>query len=241
VLGAGWSVIRGNGEYYLLDYGTPRAPAAWSHPTEATALAWLHEQLAERYIGRVATWPDSLSLRYPAAPPLRVVHGSPRSHYEGLSPLATADEIAERLAGVDEPVIVAGHTHVPMDRTVDRWRVFNPGSVGLPLDGRHAASYLVLDGDEGGWQPTFRRVPYDVNLVLAEFEWQQVVERCGVIGHLMVREFATARTQLSPFQRWRAAARPDAELSEALLAEFTAIDPEPYRGPLHRSRQVEAS
>src|SRR5579871_3709067 len=77
----GWPVIRGNQEIYLLDQDTPRAPAAWDKYTIAR---WTREQLGPRWLDVIATWPDSLSLRFRDAPPLRVVHGSPRSHFEGI-------------------------------------------------------------------------------------------------------------------------------------------------------------
>ena len=39
VTAGGWAVIRGNNEFYLLDYDTPRAPAAWSNPNLTLNLA----------------------------------------------------------------------------------------------------------------------------------------------------------------------------------------------------------
>jgi predicted phosphodiesterase len=43
----GWAVIRGNHEYYLLDYGTPRAPAPWSDPDHFSTLPWLRRSPTE--------------------------------------------------------------------------------------------------------------------------------------------------------------------------------------------------
>jgi hypothetical protein len=37
------------------------------------------------------------------------------------------------MSGVDEEVLVTGHTHIQFDRRVARWRSINPGSVGLPF------------------------------------------------------------------------------------------------------------
>jgi predicted phosphodiesterase len=229
----GWSAIRGNGEFYLLDYMTPRMPAAWSDRTQYATLPLLNEQLAD-WRTRIAAWPDTLSLRLPDAPPLRVVHGSPRSPWEGLTPLAPDDELRAKLAGVEEATVIAGHTHTVMDRSVAEWRILNPGSVGVPLDGCFAASYMLLDGDADGWRPTFRRVPFDYAPLFAEFERQRFIERCGVIGRLIVGEFRTARIQVVPFLRWRAAHRPDAPITPTLLEEFLTCDPWEYISPLFR-------
>src|SRR5437764_13155945 len=70
----GWTVIRGNQEIYLLDQDTPRAPDAWRHYTISR---WTRDQLGTYWLNVIATWPDSLSLRFRNAPTLRVVHGSP--------------------------------------------------------------------------------------------------------------------------------------------------------------------
>ena len=58
--------------------------------------------------------------------------------------------------------------HAPLLRTLDGWRLLNPGSVGLAYEKRgeryvniSRAEYLLLDGDD----VQFRRVPYDVRAV----------------------------------------------------------------------------
>jgi predicted phosphodiesterase len=43
---AGWAVIRGNNEFYLLDYNTPRQPEHWR---EFELLPWLHGQLKGKW------------------------------------------------------------------------------------------------------------------------------------------------------------------------------------------------
>ncbi|MEZ4582429.1 MAG: hypothetical protein R3A10_12470 [Caldilineaceae bacterium] len=64
-----------------------------------------------------------------------------------------------------KPVIVAAHTHRPLDRDLGRWRVFNGGAVGLPYNGDPRAQYLLLDlvatPDGPTWTPCFRQVDYD--------------------------------------------------------------------------------
>lgn len=236
IVAGGWAAVRGNNEYYLLDFETPRAPAEWSHYGQWPLLPWLKRQLAGRHHAAIAAWPDTLSLRYPDAPPIRVVHGTPRSHSEPLypAPLTPDAEVAALLAGVEEPVVIAGHTHIPLDRTVGPWRVLNPGSVGVPLDGRHCARYLLLEAVAGTWRAEFRAVPIDPAPVLREFERQGFLEECGVIGRLVYDEFVTARLELHPFIRWHAAECPERPLSFDLLAAWAAVDRTPYVLPAYR-------
>ena len=229
----GWAVIRGNNEFYLLDYDTPRAPAAWADPMQYTLLPWLRRQLAGPLHARIAAWPDTLSIRPPDAPPLRIVHGSARDNNAGIVPDVTEAELATLLEGVTEETVVAAHTHLPLDRRVGRWHILNPGSVGVPLQGELVGSYLLLDGDRRGWRGTFRRVPLDNAAVFATFAASGFVEECGVIGSLVVDEFRTARLQVLPFLDWRRAICPSAPFDAATLARFRATDPLPYTAPAY--------
>src|SRR5688572_20119531 len=163
----GWGIVRGNNEFYLLDYDTPRAPESWRDRSQFQMLPWLYRQLRGRWHHMIAVWPDSLSLRFPDAPPVRVVHGSPRSAWEPIYPQTGADDVAEMLAGIEETTIIAGHTHLPMDRQVAGRHIVNPGSVGVPIDGTFSASYMLLEGNADGWRPAFRRVDFDYDELFA--------------------------------------------------------------------------
>jgi predicted phosphodiesterase len=230
VAAEGWAVVRGNNEFYLLDYNTPRQPPAWKH---YNLLPWLHGQLAGRWHTMIAAWPDEISLRYPDAPPVRVFHGSPGDPWHSLHPLLTDDEIAARLAGVEETTVIGGHSHIATSRHVGRWHVLNPGSVGVPLDGHFSASYLLLAGDARGWQPIFRRLPFNYAPLYAEFERQRFVDDYGVIARLVVREFETARLQVHPFNLWKQAHYDGQPPTAAMLHEFEQADPWPYTPPVY--------
>jgi len=219
VVEGGWAVIRGNGEFFLLDYATPHAPQEWSDPVEFPIPPWLNRQLDSHWKAIIATWPDTLVLRFSDAPPIRVVHGTPQSAWDSLYPTLTDKTIADLLAGIPEDFLIAGHTHLPLVRKSGRWHLLNPGSVGVPLDGQFTASYMLLDGDERGWRPTFRRVTFDYEPIFREFERLGFIEECGVIGQLIVEVFRTARPQFG-FLRWRELNYPNQPLSKDLLAEY---------------------
>jgi predicted phosphodiesterase len=222
----GWAVIRGNHEYYFLDYDTPRAPDLWK--TFDTP-RWLNGLLGNHWKNRIAAWPEAISLRYPDAPLVRVVHASPHDIREGIYDVTPDDEVAAMLEGVDESFVIFGHTHLRMNRQVGRWRLLNPGSVGVPLDNQLGANYMILDGDANGWHPTFRRVAFDATPVFEAFEQRKIVELLGSTGRLLIQEYKTARPQIFPFNEWCRLCVPDeprtVALAERFIHEVEDIDP----------------
>ncbi len=93
--------------------------------------------------------------------------------------MLTLEDARRSLERTEAPLVLVGHTHVPIAVTGDaesaagghaaadyrvdlgagRW-LLNPGSVGQPRDADPRAAYLVLDLDAR--HATFRRVHYDV-------------------------------------------------------------------------------
>jgi diadenosine tetraphosphatase ApaH/serine/threonine PP2A family protein phosphatase len=94
------------------------------------------------------------------------VHGSPRSDEEGLTVETEADDFERMLIGPRVAIVICGHTHVPMYRSLDWGRVVNAGSVGIPFDGDPRACYVVIHNAEsngsGPIRVEFRRVYYDI-------------------------------------------------------------------------------
>jgi putative phosphoesterase len=105
----------------------------------------------------VAGWPDTVTLDVDGLGPVLFCHGSPRSDTEKITILTGEERLAPMLEGVEERVIVGGHTHRQFDRMLLGRRIVNAGSVGLPYEGVAAAFWLLL-----GPGVELRRTDYDV-------------------------------------------------------------------------------
>jgi predicted phosphodiesterase len=90
--------------------------------------------------------------------PVLCFHGTPRSDEEILTKLSSEERVAEALDGVEQRVVVHGHTHVQYDRQVAGRRVVNAGSVGIPYEGRRGAFWALLGPDV-----ELRQTEYDVD------------------------------------------------------------------------------
>jgi predicted phosphodiesterase len=89
----------------------------------------------------------------------RYCHASPISDTRSFLPEPSDDE-DELLAGVRERRVFFGHTHIQFTRVrPDGTQLFNPGSVGMPMDGDARAAYALI-GDDG--EVHMRRVEYDI-------------------------------------------------------------------------------
>ena len=117
--------VRGNA-----DRESPRAPAGtWE---------WLAAQLDEPAHEFLRTLPISVSLDG-----VLYCHGSPRDDDEILTKVSPDERFRAALDGVEERVVVGGHTHVQFERDVDGIRFVNAGSVGMPYEGRQGAFWAI--------------------------------------------------------------------------------------------------
>lgn len=95
-------------------------------------------------------------------------HGSPFSinDYVFEYDVEKQEEIAD---GLDEDIIIFGHTHKPYCKEVNGKFFINTGSVGRPKDGDNRACYCILELGEK-INVEFVRVQYDVEKVAKEIE-----------------------------------------------------------------------
>jgi predicted phosphodiesterase len=90
-------------------------------------------------------------------------HGSPRSDEEIITAFTPEARLVPMLEGVEEAVVVCGHTHHQFDLRAAGRRVVNAGSVGLPYEGVAGAFWLLV----GDGEPRLRRTDYDVPAAVA--------------------------------------------------------------------------
>ena len=94
---------------------------------------WSREQLTGAELKLLAEYRSTVEL-----PGLLAFHGSPESCRDVIG-ATTSEERLQELRDVfgTHAIWVGGHTHAPLLRTLDGWRLLNPGSVGWPM--RNAA------------------------------------------------------------------------------------------------------
>jgi len=210
---AGWQVIRGNHEDYVLRVA--REPGATPGLDGAVRenVAWTVQQLGGD-VALLQALPAQISLAAPDGGEARVVHASMRNNRDNILPDTPDDVLREQIAPAP-PLICVGHTHRPLIRSIDATLVVNAGSVGLPFDGDARASYAQLTW-RAGWQATIARVAYDRDQAERDYATTGFMRDSGVIAELIYDEFRTARPRLF---RWL-----ERYKEPVLAGELTAAD-----------------
>ena len=152
-----------------------RSPADWAgaptHLAERDAnFRWTVAQLSYADYEFLRDLPPRLEMDFPGYGRVVGVHATPTDDETVILPDAPDDEIRPHLAGLDARLLLCGHTHRPVERTVDGVRIVNVGSVGLPLDGDPRPAYCLLDFEGDQCAAAIHRATCDREAVLAELE-----------------------------------------------------------------------
>jgi putative phosphoesterase len=157
---AGSIVVQGNHDRAIAERVSPGGPEPFQSLASATS-SLAHAQLDADAVRYLKMLPTSLHIELADRRTL-LVHatpGDPLYRAVGPDPVAWASE----LAGVEADAVLVGHTHRPFNLSLDRQRVINPGSVGLPLDGDPRAAFAVLENDT----VILRRAAYPIGDTIA--------------------------------------------------------------------------
>jgi diadenosine tetraphosphatase ApaH/serine/threonine PP2A family protein phosphatase len=166
----GLLTVRGNHDRYLIEHA-----AGDMHEWEADAF----RQLSPKHLDWLRTLPFDAVFRDVAY----LCHARPQDDGtywldqvtpEGNVVLRDRQEIEAWAEGIEQPLILCGHTHLPRAvRLADGRLIVNPGSVGCPAydddapvyhkveAGSPLASYAILEQTPADWSVSFRLVPYD--------------------------------------------------------------------------------
>ena len=198
----GWPAIAGNHDLIVGMINTPQNRPPFTNQVRFPTLWWTQAQLTETHLAVLRQWPEELTITLDGLPAIRVVHGIPGNAFVGILPEDREQKVRQLLTGMTEPILVCGHVHRPLARTVDRWQVFNGGSVGIPYNSDPRAQYLLLDSVDHQWVPTFRRIEYDHSPIAQAFITSGMQAAIGAIAELHLRTVLTGEPWTSDFGHW---------------------------------------
>lgn len=153
------------------------APLAKMPAAVRDTVVWTAAQLDRSHRDVLASWPTTLTADVPALGEVLFCHATPRSDEELFTRLSPEARVAPMLDGVEQRVVVCGHTHMAFDREVAGTRVVNAGSVGMPY-GEPGAHWLLLGPD--------------VQLTCTTYDLERAAEQVRRTSYPQAAEFAAA-------------------------------------------------
>jgi len=165
--------VRGNADRGVIDAFDHRAKGSMPGPFAD----WCAERIQPEQRDFLASFEPTVSVDHvDGVGRVLFCHGSPRSDEEIMTFETSLERMRVFMAELEVDLVVCGHTHMQFDRTVDRIRVVNAGSVGMPY-GAPGAYWTMLGP---GVEP--RRTEYDL---------EAAATRIRAAGSPEAEEFAT--------------------------------------------------
>ena len=195
----GWRLVLGNHEEYVIHHAHPREPIAGPWIQIWGSSRWTYEKLGCD-VSTLRAMPLQQSWQMLDGSEARVVHASMRGTRDGIF-LQTSDDLLRRQIAPAPKLLVVGHTHQPLVRTIDETLVVNVGAVGLPFDLDPRASYAQLTWHDNHWAAEIVRVDYDRVQADRDFDETGFVDEAGPIALLIRDELAQARSNLFEWTR----------------------------------------
>jgi putative phosphoesterase len=135
-------------------------------------LAWLFERLDGEQVDWLVGLPYSVVLD-----DTLYVHATPQDDTTVVTEVTTNEKLAELLRDVEQRRVVAGHTHMQLERRVGQRLFVNAGSVGRPYEERPGAYWTLLE-------------PQSVALRRTDYDLERTAELVRRSGHPRAEELA---------------------------------------------------
>jgi predicted phosphodiesterase len=173
--------VRGNTDRYVCTLLDPketyeaieRQPESAGAAIERLAmLTWAQGALnASGWLNWLAALPLEQRITLPDRTHALLVHAAPGTDDgDGIRPTMSDERLATVLDGCEADLVIVGHTHWQLDRTVGGVRAINLGSVSNQPAPDLRASYYLLEVDESGRRLENHKVEYDRAAVIAQLQ-----------------------------------------------------------------------
>jgi putative phosphoesterase len=150
------------------DYAVATGDASGFSPHAEIAVEWTRRHIRPKNLAYISGLHSSARVEL-SNTRLALFHGSPRDPlseyiFPGIPNLLARKVIHSAAA----PLVLLGHTHMPMVYSFEGEMLANPGSVGQPRDGDPRAAFAILTLSDGKLSFEIKRVEYDVDAVASK-------------------------------------------------------------------------
>ncbi|MCL6598403.1 MAG: metallophosphatase family protein [Alicyclobacillus macrosporangiidus] len=158
--------IRGNGDREVVMAFDGEALPATMSENGRRVTQWVAGQLTHSLRDFLAQLPERMTLQVEGLGDILFCHATPHSDEEIFTPISSEERLASIFSNVEQQFVVCGHTHMQFERQVNKVRILNAGSVGMPYADQPGAYWLLI-GPQGF---EFRRTMYDIEAAARKIE-----------------------------------------------------------------------
>jgi len=176
----GSAYLAGNHDRYIINERALDHNPYFGSPQGVIHCRWTRDQLSLE------------SRRWLAGLPVRHQFDSDGYHIDMIHGRHNSDEetLDADILETTKPIIyLCGHTHVPRIQKTGKARIYNPGSLGKPLDKDPRGSFGILETGPDGEQFEVVRFEYDIDRAVKGLEDRLVPWRTGIINSLKTAEY----------------------------------------------------
>lgn len=148
-------------------------------------MQWTAQQLTRAHRDFLAALPEQFALQIDGLGNVLFCHATPHSDEELFTPITPNSRLGSIFSGVEQDIVVCGHTHIQFELRQHHLRILNAGSVGMPFADQPGAYWLLLSAQ--GYE--FRRTVYDREAAAQEIQ---------AIGDIHASEFAEKNILTTP-------------------------------------------
>lgn len=132
-------------------------------------MRWTAGQLTRSQRDFLAALPERFEAEIDGLGRVLFCHATPSSDEEVFTPITPEERLKSIFSGVEQEIVICGHTHMQFELRVNNLRVnnlrvLNAGSVGMPFSDQPGAYWLLLSPE--GCE--FRRTVYDAEAAARE-------------------------------------------------------------------------
>lgn len=180
--------VRGNREEYFINHHDNHNDG-WKYSSNSGSLLYTYENLTSEDIEFFRQCEKSFTIEIGNCSPLTICHGSPSSMRELLH--SGSENTNNYLRALDTDYLLCGHTHRQFSYSYEGKVILNPGSVGIPVEGRTDSQFAILHWTGSKWQPEFLRMKYNIGKLLKEFEVSGIYDKAKMWSRAICKSLLT--------------------------------------------------
>ena len=187
--------IRGNREDYMINHRN-NPEERWTYSSASGNLLYTYENLDQKDLDFYESMDIQGIYSKEGYPLFRYCHGSLTSSNELLIP--ENENLNDIMYGLDVSLLISGHTHIQESVTFGNKKLIHPGSVGIPWYHNGKTQYMILHGNDKGWEEEFFQLDYDLDSVKKEFETSGIMEKAFHWPKLNIHALCTGDDYTTP-------------------------------------------